>query len=169
MLAQHDLKRLLAYSGIAQVGYILTALAGHRARPALRDLLSRRVYVYEPRCVRGRRRHSDDGEQGSRLTSYEGLARRRPWLAAAMTFFLARAGGVAADRRLSRKDSDPVVERRTPATSGWRRLLIAGTAISLYAYAKIVFAMYSRPRHEPHDPARSSRLLGRAPRCVRSP
>ena len=28
MLAQHDLKRLLGYSGIAQVGYILTALAG---------------------------------------------------------------------------------------------------------------------------------------------
>ena len=28
MLAQHDLKRLLAYSGIAQVGYILVALAG---------------------------------------------------------------------------------------------------------------------------------------------
>ena len=28
MLAQHDLKRLLGYSGIAQVGYILVALAG---------------------------------------------------------------------------------------------------------------------------------------------
>jgi len=28
MLAQTDMKRLLAYSGIAQIGYILTAFAG---------------------------------------------------------------------------------------------------------------------------------------------
>ena len=55
MLAQRDLKRLLAYSGIAQVGYILTALAGdNAARFALRDLLSRRLHVHESRRVRGR-------------------------------------------------------------------------------------------------------------------
>ena len=30
-------------------------------------------------------------------------------------------------------------------------LLIAGTAISLYAYAKVVFAMYARPKRESHD------------------
>ena len=30
-------------------------------------------------------------------------------------------------------------------------LLIAGTAISLYAYAKVIFAMYGRPRHEVRD------------------
>ena len=58
MLAQHDLKRLLAYSGIAQVGYILVALAGTTpARTALRAVLSHRVRVHEPRRVRRCRGH----------------------------------------------------------------------------------------------------------------
>ena len=54
MLAQHDLKRLLGYSGIAQVGYILVALAGGTPlglRYAIYYLDG--VRVHEPGRVRG--------------------------------------------------------------------------------------------------------------------
>ena len=55
-LAQTDMKRLLAYSGIAQVGYIVAAFAGQtRVRFALRAALSRRLHVHELGRVRRRR------------------------------------------------------------------------------------------------------------------
>ena len=122
MLAQHDLKRLLGYSGIAQVGYILAALAGVTPlglRYAIYYLDG--VCVHEPWGVRGRRRDLGRGRRGRAL-------KRLPWLGAAT----AVAGGgddgvpaclsrLAADRRLSRKDLDSRDERRPPATSGWRR------------------------------------------------
>ena len=72
-LAQTDMKRLLAYSGIAQVGYIVAALAGtNAARHALCDLLSRRVHVHESRRVRRRAAISRDPEAGVALGTSPG-------------------------------------------------------------------------------------------------
>jgi len=94
---------------------------------------------------------SNDGEQGSRLTSYEGLAHRRPLLATAMTIFLLALAGLPPTAGFLGKIL--ILSSSVSAGYDWMAaLLIAGTAISLYAYGKTIFAMYARPRHEPHDP-----------------
>jgi NADH-quinone oxidoreductase subunit N len=151
MLAQHDLKRLLGYSGIAQVGYILTAFAGTTAlglRYALYYLVAYAFMNLGAFAVAAAM--SRDGEQGSSLRNYAGLAHRRPWLAAAMTFFLIAMAGLPPTAGFLGKIL--ILSSSVGAGYVWMAaLLIAGTAISLYAYAKIVFAMYSRGTHRVDD------------------
>lgn len=151
MLAQRDLKRLLAYSGVAQVGYILTALAGSTALGLRYAVYYLTAYTFmNLGAFAVAAAISNDAEQGSHLASYEGLGRRRPALAAAMTFLLLALAGLPPTAGFLGKIL--ILSSSVDAGYVWMgALLIVGTAISLYAYAKIVFAMYARPRHEPHD------------------
>ncbi len=113
MLAQHDLKRLLAYSGIAQAGYILTAMAGGTPLGLRYAVFYLTAYTFmNLGAFAVAAVISNDGEQGSRLTSYEGLGRRRPTLGRCDDVLSARTGGFAANRRLPRKNLDPVVQRQ---------------------------------------------------------
>ncbi len=169
MLAQHDLKRLLAYSGIAQVGYILTALAGGTPLGMRYAIYYLAAYTFmNLGAFAVAATLSDDGEEGSRLRNYRGLGHRRPLAGRGDDVLLARAGGLAADGGLSRKIlilSSSV----TAATRGWAALLIAGTAISLYAYAKVIRAMYQRDEGAHPDggpsPGRAARLDQRRSMC----
>ena len=151
MLAQHDLKRLLGYSGIAQVGYILTALAGGTPlglRYALYYLAAYALMNLGAFAVIAAL--SGEDEEGAELHAYRGLARRRPYLAAAMTVFLLALAGLPPNAGLLGK----ILILSTALSTGFvwlAALLIVGTAISLYAYAKVVRAMYGAPE-DPQAP-----------------
>ncbi|MFZ0031732.1 MAG: NADH-quinone oxidoreductase subunit N [Candidatus Cybelea sp.] len=151
MLAQHDLKRLLGYSGVAQVGYILVALAGLTPiglRYALYYLTAYAFMNLGAFAVAAA--ISGDGEEGAELASYRGLGRRRPWLAATMTVFLLALAGVPPTAGFLGK----ILILSSSIASGYlwlAVLLIVGTAISLYAYAKVVWVMYAREEGEHHD------------------
>lgn len=151
MLAQHDLKRLIAYSGIAQVGYILTALAGGTPLGLRYAIYYLTAYAFmNLGAFAVAAAMSTEDEQGSRLTNYRGLGRRRPLLAAAMTFFLLAMAGLPPTAGFLGK----ILILSTAVGSGYvwlAALLIVGTAISLYAYAKVVLAMYERGEHRTHD------------------
>jgi NADH-quinone oxidoreductase subunit N len=151
MLAQHDLKRLIAYSGIAQVGYILTALAGGTPLGLRYAIYYLTAYAFmNLGAFAVAAALSTEDEQGSRLVNYRGLGRRRPFLAAAMTFFLLAMAGLPPTAGFLGK----ILILSTGVSSGFvwlAALLIAGTAISLYAYAKVVRAMYERGEHRTHD------------------
>jgi len=155
MLAQHDLKRLLAYSGIAQVGYILTALAGSTAlglRYAIYYLAAYTLMNLGAFAVAAVL--SSDAEEGSRLATYRGLGQRKPLLAAAMTVFLLALAGMPPTAGFLGK----ILILETGAASGYwwlGALLIVGTAISLFAYAKIIRAMYT-----PRDTAERTGAAG---------
>jgi NADH-quinone oxidoreductase subunit N len=144
MLAQTDLKRLLAYSGIAQIGYIVVALAGGTPlglRYAIYYLTAYAFMNLGAFAVAAAISGPDD-EEGSRLSSYRGLARRRPWLAAAMTIFLLALSGLPPTAGFLGK----ILILAVTVANGYIWLaaaLIVGTAISLYAYAKVVRAMYA--------------------------
>ena len=113
MLAQRDLKRLLAYSGIAQVGYILTAFAGGTPLGLRYALYYLAAYTFmNLGAFAVAAALSDDGEQGSRLTSYAGARAATSVAGRGDDDLLARVGGSAADGRVFGKDFDPVVERR---------------------------------------------------------
>ena len=152
MLAQHDLKRLIAYSGIAQVGYILTALAGGTALGLRYAIFYLAAYAFmNLGAFAVAALLSDDGEQGSRLANYRGLGYRRPIAAALMTFFLLAMAGLPPTAGFLGK----ILILSTSVNTGYAWLggfLIAGTAISLYAYAKVIYAMYTRDSHShAHD------------------
>jgi len=145
MLAQTDMKRLLAFSGIAQVGYIVAALAGATAQGMRYAIYYLVAYTFMNlgafaivALISGK------NEEGSRLESFRGLAARRPLLAAAMTFFLLALAGFPPTAGFLGK----ILILATDITAGYAwlaGLLIAGTAISLYAYFKVVRLMYERP------------------------
>ena len=140
--SQRDVKRMLAYSSVANAGYMLVAVATH-TQAALQGLL---IYLacyavmnlgaFGVVLAIERR----DG-QGTTLDDFAGLARRRPGLAALMALFMFALAG-------------------TPATAGfigkWYvfyaamtgshvELAIIGVVASLvgvYYYLRVVWAMY---------------------------
>ncbi len=148
MLAQVDLKRLLAYSGIAQMGYTVVALAGGTPlglRYAIYYLTAYAFMNLGAFAVAASISGSD--EDGSRLSSYRGLGRRRPWLAAAMTIFLLALSGLPPTAGFLGK----ILILAVTVANGYIWLaaaLIVGTAISLYAYAKVIREMYA-PQEAP--------------------
>jgi NADH-quinone oxidoreductase subunit N len=152
MLAQRDLKRLIAYSGIAQVGYILTALAGGTALGLRYAIFYIAAYTFmNLGAFAVAALLSDDAEQGSTLANYRGLGQRRPVAAALMSFFLLAMAGLPPTAGFLGK----ILILSTSVNTGYAWLggfLIAGTAISLYAYAKVIFAMYAHDAHgHAHD------------------
>jgi NADH-quinone oxidoreductase subunit N len=151
MLAQHDLKRLLGYSGVAQVGYILVALAGLTPLGLRYALYYLTAYAFmNLGAFAVAAAISGDDEEGASLATYRGLGRRRPWLAAAMTVFLLALAGLPPTAGFLGK----ILILSSSVASGYLWLgvlLIVGTAISLYAYAKFVWVMYAREEGERHD------------------
>jgi NADH-quinone oxidoreductase subunit N len=143
MLAQTNLKRLLGYSGIAQIGYVLVAMAGGTPLGLRYAIYYLTAYAFMNLGVLAvAAAISGPDEEGAQLGSYRGLARRRPWLAAAMTVFLLALSGLPPTAGFLGK----ILILATSAATGYYWLagaLIAGTAISLFGYVKVVRAMYA--------------------------
>lgn len=145
MLAQTDMKRLLAYSGIAQIGYIVAALAGTTAlgvRYAIYYLVAYMFMNLGAFAVVALLSPST-ADEGSSIESFQGLGVRRPALAAAMTFFLLALAGFPPTAGFLGKIL--ILSTNVAAGFPWlAALLIAGTAISLFAYFKVIRLMYDR-------------------------
>jgi NADH-quinone oxidoreductase subunit N len=143
-LAQTDMKRLLAYSGIAQVGYIVAAFAGQSPgglRYAIFYLAAYTFMNLGAFAVVALMSRDADAVVG--IDRFAGLAYRRPWLAALMTFFLLGLAGLPPTAGFTGK----ILILAATVGSGYAWLggvLILGTAISIYVYFKIVRAMFAR-------------------------
>jgi len=141
-LAQVDMKRLLAYSGIAQLGYILAALAGTSTLGMRYAIFYLGVYLFmnigafSVVAIVAR-----DSEEDAHMSAFSGLGRRHPVLAAAMAFFLLSLAGLPPTAGFIAK----ILILATTVITGYlwlAGLLILGTAISIYVYVKIIRAMY---------------------------
>lgn len=146
MLAQTDLKRLLAYSGIAQAGYMVAALAGASALGMRYAIYYLAAYMFmNLGAFAIAALLSGEREEGAQIAAFRGLGQRRPLLAAAMSFFLLALAGFPPTAGFLGKIL--ILAATVNAGYAWlAALLIAGTAISLYAYFKILRLMY-----DPHD------------------
>ena len=161
-IRQTDIKRLLAYSGIAHAGYILVGVNSVMAGTSWPDsqLGIRAVYIYlmvyalSNLGALGVVAWLERGdEKAVTLEGLKGLAARHPGAAALMTLFLLSLGGI-------------------PPTAGFLgKLLVFSeafrqhfyvlaalglllSAVSLYYYLKVVVYMYMRPSEveEPFAP-----------------
>jgi NADH-quinone oxidoreductase subunit N len=148
-LAQTDMKRLLAYSGIAQVGYIVVAFAGQTPLGLRYAVFYLGAYTFMNLGAFGViALMLKDADGSVSLGNFAGLAYRRPWLAAAMTFFLLALAGLPPTAGFTGKIL--ILASSVSAGYWWLSvLLIVGTAISVYVYFKIVRAMFVRadPAH----------------------
>ncbi|MBD5655851.1 MAG: NADH-quinone oxidoreductase subunit N [Candidatus Eremiobacteraeota bacterium] len=148
-LAQTDIKRLLAYSGIAQLGYIVAALAGTTALGLRYAIFYLAAYTFmNLGAFAVVALLSRERDEGSRLSSFNGLGYRQPLLAAAMTFFLLALAGLPPTAGFTGK----ILILASAVSAGYvwlAALLVLGTAISVYAYFKIVRAMYARTTGAP--------------------
>ena len=147
-LAQINMKRLLAYSGIAQVAYIVAAFAGGTAYGLRYGIFYLAAYLFmNLGAFAVLALLSDENDEGARLVAYAGLGRRRPIVAAAMSFFLLGLAGLPPTAGFMGK----ILLLASSVNAGYTWLagaLILGTAISLYAYGKVIRAMYAPIRHE---------------------
>jgi NADH-quinone oxidoreductase subunit N len=146
MLAQTDLKRLLAYSGVAQAGYMVAALAGASALGMRYAIYYLAAYMFmNLGAFAIVAVLSGEKEEGAQIAAFRGLGQRRPLLAAAMSLFLLALAGFPPTAGFLGKIL--ILAATVNAGYAWlAALLIAGTAISLYAYFKVFRLMY-----DPHD------------------
>ena len=153
-LVQGDLKRMLAYSGIAHAGTVMLVAAGVVANPALMEqgtqaaLFYMAAYVFTAGGAFGLISWLEaDGEVFTRISSLRGLARTRPWVAGTLSLFLLSLGGIPATGGFLGKwlvfsvaiEADLIV------------ITILGVLMSVIAlgyYLRVIVAMYMEPAPE---------------------
>ena len=145
-IAQHNIKRMLAYSSIAQAGYILIAMAVMTPYALTGGLFHMFTHVFMKGgafLVVGALICAGVGEK---ITDYNGLAKRAPVLAFAMMLFLFSLAGVPPLAGFTSKFvlfSGAIYENGAVSSWIWLAFVaILNSAISLYYYVKVIKAMY---------------------------
>src|SRR5206468_2547195 len=140
---QTNIKRLLAYSSINNVGFALIGLAAGGVRGASSVLFYMAVYIVMTLgsflCVMWMR--DEDGFLVETIASLSGLSQRRPAFAAAFALFMFSLAGVPPLFGFWPK----LVVFNAAVASGYVVLAVAGilgTVIGAYYYLKIVKVMY---------------------------
>ena len=141
-LRQENVKRVLAYSSIANMGYVLVAFlaTGERATAAVTLFLV--AYVASSLAAFGVVTVLSTGARDAeRLDDYFGLAARRPWLAAVLTVSLFSLAGIPLTLGFVGKFF--VVTAGTGAAL-WTLVivLVLTSTVGLYYYTRIIVAMY---------------------------
>jgi NADH-quinone oxidoreductase subunit N len=94
-IVQRNIKRLMAYSSIANVGYILLGLAAGTERGVEAVLIYLAIYLFMTAgafsVIMAMRR---DGHMVEQISDLAGISQSRPLLALAMTIFMFSLGGV---------------------------------------------------------------------------
>lgn len=158
-LLQDSIKRLLAYSSIAHVGYLMIALLVLNALPdgamavetALVFLAGYLAMTLAAFAVISELSSAAAGERDS-IEEYAGLFWRRPVLAAVLTAALLSLAGIPLTAGFIAKFY-LFAAGVEGALWGLLWALIVGSALSIYYYLKIVFAMTVRGTDAPTVPA----------------
>ena len=153
-LLQTNVKRLLAYSSIAHMGYLLIALVvagspgGDRALGIETGLVYLLGYFLMTLAAFGVLTACSGGEEDAEeLSAYEGLFWRRPVLAAVLAVAALSLAGIPLTVGFIAKF---YVVAAGVEGAAWTLIwaLIVGSAIGVYYYLRIVFAMTKREDSE---------------------
>ncbi|HOJ20724.1 MAG TPA: NADH-quinone oxidoreductase subunit N [Armatimonadota bacterium] len=148
---QTNIKRMLAYSSIAQAGYILTGLAAAGvAGEGVREFAIPGILLYVLAylfmnlgafAVVIAVANQDGVEE---IPGYAGLARRAPWLAAAMTIFLLSLIGIPPTAGFIAKLYLflAAIKASTPLMTTLAVVMFVNSVISAYYYLNVVRQMY---------------------------
>ena len=143
-LAQSNLKRMLAYSSIAHVGYMLIGLVAGGAPGAGAILFYLLAYTFTTvgafgaigLCARA-------GEEAVEVDDYAGLARRHPVLAATLTLFMLSLVGIPPLAGFVAKFY--LFGSAVRAGYLWLTVVaVLNSAIAAYYYLRVIVYMYMR-------------------------
>ena len=150
-LVQKDVKRMLAYSGIAHAGTILLVVAAWLRGDLLHQeavdaaIFYLGAYVFTAAGAFGLLAAIEhDGQRATTLDSLRGLAHRRPYVAAAMMLFMLSLGGIPATGGFLGKWFVFSVSYR----SGFVAATLIGALLSVVGmgyYLRVIVAMYMQP------------------------
>ncbi len=155
-LVQNRLKRLLAYSSIAHAGYLLVGVtAMFRAQAAGASAVLFYLLVYSLATFGAfavvahlSRREAD----ADALESYRGLARRHPWLAAALAVYLISLAGLPPLAGFVGK----FALFAAAVNASLVQLAVIGmltSALSAYYYIRVLYIMYMTEPEAAAEPA----------------
>lgn len=149
-LYQHSLKRMLAFSSIAHMGYALMILV---ATGVLADtMVSMYMAVYALSSIgafgvivlMSHLSHADDDNEADDFEVYRGLFWRRPVLTAVMTLMLLSMAGIPMTAGFFAK-MQVMLSVVQGGRFGLAAMLVIGSAIGLYYYLKVILMMYKKP------------------------
>lgn len=141
-LLQNNVKRMLAYSSISHMGYVLAAFPASRDAALVSSLVYLFVYVVTTLAAFGVvSALSGAGGERDSLEDYRGLARERPWLAAVFTVALFSLAGIPLTAGFIGKFYVAAVG---VGAGLWTivSVLVLGSVISIYYYLKVVVIMF---------------------------
>jgi NADH-quinone oxidoreductase subunit N len=144
-IPQRSLKRMLAWSGVAQAGYMLagvvvgTRLGFEATAFYLAVYLAMNVAAFA--VVVSRERVS---EQGDDLSCLDGLGRASPWLAVPMTVAMLALAGFPATAGLWGKFY--LIQAAVDGNYAWLGIIIVlGSMVSLVYYLRVIAVMWMSP------------------------
>src|SRR5919198_898172 len=160
-ITQDNIKRLLAYSGIAQAGYILLGILPGTGEGLDATLFYVAAYAvtnfgaFAVVSALGTR-----GERTEDIHYWSGLFYRRPFLATTMTLFMLSLAGIPPTVGFFAK---LFVFRELVVIQAWPALAVAilTTVVSFYYYLRVVVVMLTAPAEtiEPERVAPSMRVV----------
>ena len=142
-IGQSNIKRLLAYSSINNVGFILVGLAANSVEGAAAVLFYLAVYVAMTlgAFLVVLRMRGPDGEPVEAIASLSGLSRTRPGLAAAMAIFMFSLAGIPPLLGFNAK----LAVFKAAVDAGLYPLAVVGfvaSVIGAYYYLRVIKVMY---------------------------
>ena len=148
-LVQEDVKRILAYSSVAHVGFILMALAAGTGLGAASVIFYMLTYALATIGSFGVIAALPGDDRGRVDLHYiRGMSRSHPWLAGFMALFVLSLAGVPPLIGFTGK----LVAFRATLAAELYALAIFGAlnaAMAVYYYLRIIIRMYMEPRAEP--------------------
>ena len=144
-LRQPNLKRLLAYSSIAQIGYIFAAvsIAPDHAEAELAALFYLVAYLFMNLGVFFCVARMELSTGSTEIRALSGLWRRSPVLALVMTLFLLSLAGVPP---LSGYIAKVLVLESLAKTVVWLAVVLAANVVfGAYYYLRVIASMYMEP------------------------
>lgn len=151
-LVQENLKRILAYSSIAHMGYLLIALIalGDASTPLGIEAIAFYLVAYLVMSLGAfgvATVVSNSEKEYDFVADYQGLFWREPWLALLLTAMLLSLAGIPLTVGFIGKFY-VVLAGVEGALWGLLLVLVVGSGISIYYYLRIVYRMLLQPEHE---------------------
>ncbi|HTX46338.1 MAG TPA: NADH-quinone oxidoreductase subunit N [Solirubrobacteraceae bacterium] len=167
-LGQSSVKRMLAYSGVAQAGYMLGGVVVGTKLGASATVLYLMVYMAMNLCAFAVITAVQKGEDGDAdISRFKGLGTRAPWLAWPMTIAMLALAGIPGTVGFIGKFQ--LIHAFVDGDYTWLGIvLVIGSMISLGYYLRVVATMWMA-RPDPVPTAAPARLGGLAPVAGGSP
>lgn len=152
-LAQRNIKRMMAYSGIAHAGYLLVGMAAlsiesTRAASSILYYLLAYSFMNVGAFAFISALEKREGLRGQEIDNYKGLGLQRPFLGLSMTVFMFSLAGIPPTAGFFAKYY--IFSAAVEKGLVWLAIVgVLNSLLSLYYYLRVIVVMYMQKSDEP--------------------